>query len=635
MGTKAEDKKTKAARFLCFSLEQLLFIDCQPAKVAPHSARSTGAETITETLAATTKRHPTLAFGIVIVPAISVWLVALRVPSRLGDWEAKTTALVASALILDGRLAPDNNLACTNSSIYNSNGNNTNTNTNNPSLAYTDTNADADADTNTNAVAAGTGTLDYCLFSGLDVPDIHLDFSIVNNTVPSRYSFPPLPSPSDNDSLFATVGDTLSNHFHTTPNATNLPLLNVGGALDSTLFTASRELPPPIPYPLSLVIPPTSTQTSTQTQTQTPTQITPILAHQPHYSSFGLPGQFNIPSGGYSGGYHLHAPSQNYQFGSQPTIQGSSQNYYPFATPSLSYFATTPTILSQPHMSNTNIWSNPSLSQAQQLPGATGAARSIDDHYLTTLATQDFSSPSLPPLSHPTSPTTLSLSPRHQSKFLAAGQEMPPSSTRRRIAHRGGAVDLTKEEPDFDALNSGIDSSIPLATMPATTRRRSLASADPSGRKRRPSAATSPSSRPSKARRKEPPIDGDGCPFGDDDLLGLDGQDGSETIDLSNATEVPVELMAPKVDNRVKIGNFQCVICMDDTTALTVTHCGHLFCSECLHSSLHIDSMKRTCPVCRAKVDLKDKNRKSVKSYFHLELKVMTATKKGKRPVGA
>lgn len=59
---------------------------------------------------------------------------------------------------------------------------------------------------------------------------------------------------------------------------------------------------------------------------------------------------------------------------------------------------------------------------------------------------------------------------------------------------------------------------------------------------------------------------------------------------------------------------------------------GHLFCSECLHSSLHIDSMKKTCPVCRTKVDLKDKKGKNTKSYYHLELKVMTATKKGKQP---
>ncbi|TRX89632.1 hypothetical protein FHL15_009541 [Xylaria flabelliformis] len=556
-------------------------------------------------------------------------------PSRLGDWEAKTTALCRHALLLDGRLAPNNNSSSSNNHNH-SNSNNTNTDV--TSLAYVNTNTNTDTNANANAyvnadadtVATGPGTLDHYLFGGIEVPDVHPDISLANDTVSSRYADSPLPSPSDNDSLFATVGDTLSNPFHTTPNVTNnFPLLHVSGALNSTLCTASRELPRPIQYPLSLVIPPTPTPTSisTQAQLQPQTQfqtLTSALAYQPHYSNFGFPEQLNIPSADYSGGYHQYTPSQNYQFGSPPAVQGS-----PYFHP---YFNTTPTLLSQPHMSHTNIWSNPSLSQAQQPPTSTGVARSIDDPYLVTLATQDFSSPSLPPLSHPASPTTLSLSPRRQSKLLAAGQEMPPS-TRRRIANRGGAVDLTKEEPD---LNSGIDSSIPLVTMPAATRRRSLASADPSSRKRRPSAVTSPSSRPNKTRRKEPPINGDSCPFSDDDPPGLDGLglDGSETIDLSNATEVPVELLAPKVDNRVKIGNFQCVICMDDTTALTVTHCGHLFCSECLHSSLHIDSMKRTCPVCRAKVDLKDKNRKAVKSYFHLELKVMTATKKGKRPVG-
>lgn len=46
------------------------------------------------------------------------------------------------------------------------------------------------------------------------------------------------------------------------------------------------------------------------------------------------------------------------------------------------------------------------------------------------------------------------------------------------------------------------------------------------------------------------------------------------TIDLSNATEVPQEVQVPKPDNTIKLGKFQCVICMDDVTALTVTHCG-------------------------------------------------------------
>jgi hypothetical protein len=46
------------------------------------------------------------------------------------------------------------------------------------------------------------------------------------------------------------------------------------------------------------------------------------------------------------------------------------------------------------------------------------------------------------------------------------------------------------------------------------------------------------------------------------------------TIDLTEATDVPEELKKPKVDKRVKVSAFQCVICMDDVTGLTLTHCG-------------------------------------------------------------
>jgi hypothetical protein len=44
--------------------------------------------------------------------------------------------------------------------------------------------------------------------------------------------------------------------------------------------------------------------------------------------------------------------------------------------------------------------------------------------------------------------------------------------------------------------------------------------------------------------------------------------------------------------------------------------------------------MKRTCPVCRTRVDLKDKKGKQTKTFYHLELKIMTANQKGKRPIG-
>lgn len=49
------------------------------------------------------------------------------------------------------------------------------------------------------------------------------------------------------------------------------------------------------------------------------------------------------------------------------------------------------------------------------------------------------------------------------------------------------------------------------------------------------------------------------------------------TLDLTNATEVPEELKEPTKDNRIKLAAFQCVICMDDVTNLTVTHCGKCF----------------------------------------------------------
>lgn len=48
------------------------------------------------------------------------------------------------------------------------------------------------------------------------------------------------------------------------------------------------------------------------------------------------------------------------------------------------------------------------------------------------------------------------------------------------------------------------------------------------------------------------------------------------TVDLTDANEVPEDLHEPLVDNRIKLKAFQCVICMDNVTSLTVTHCGKL-----------------------------------------------------------
>jgi hypothetical protein len=58
-----------------------------------------------------------------------------------------------------------------------------------------------------------------------------------------------------------------------------------------------------------------------------------------------------------------------------------------------------------------------------------------------------------------------------------------------------------------------------------------------------------------------------------DNLFGSD-DDEKEIINLEDTEEVPE--WKPKPDNSVKLSAFQCVICMDDVTDLTVTYCGTL-----------------------------------------------------------
>lgn len=81
----------------------------------------------------------------------------------------------------------------------------------------------------------------------------------------------------------------------------------------------------------------------------------------------------------------------------------------------------------------------------------------------------------------------------------------------------------------------------------------------------------------------------------------------------------------------VKLSDFQCIICMDSPTDLTVTHCGHLFCSECLHQALYAGE-KKCCPVCRTTINLPKTGGKQGKNgIFALEMKLMTSKKKGKQ----
>ncbi|KAI1265185.1 hypothetical protein F5Y18DRAFT_436100 [Xylariaceae sp. FL1019] len=208
-------------------------------------------------------------------------------------------------------------------------------------------------------------------------------------------------------------------------------------------------------------------------------------------------------------------------------------------------------------------------------------------------------------------------------------QDMPPVATRGLRSNRS-VIDLSKEE-GCESPTSGIDPAIPALTMPTNTRRQSAGGANPAAsstaqpeRKRRASPASPPAGRARKTRRTD-----DDSPFDDKD------DSAYENIDLTNATEVPEEVRAPIIDKRSKLAHFQCAICLDYATDMATTHCGHLFCSECLHSSLNAENNpRRRCPVCRQVVEIQGRRANNSKSFFHVELKLSVATKKdkGKQP---
>lgn len=58
-----------------------------------------------------------------------------------------------------------------------------------------------------------------------------------------------------------------------------------------------------------------------------------------------------------------------------------------------------------------------------------------------------------------------------------------------------------------------------------------------------------------------------------------------------------------------------------------------MFCSECLQSALSTEATRNKCPICRQKVETRDRDTYNTKTkgFWHLELKPMTANKKGKQ----
>ena len=134
------------------------------------------------------------------------------------------------------------------------------------------------------------------------------------------------------------------------------------------------------------------------------------------------------------------------------------------------------------------------------------------------------------------------------------------------------------------------------------------------------------------------------------DLVDIDDDEKYEDFKAKQQAELIKQQQLDEANKPAKLAEFQCIICMDNPTDLTVTHCGmylvpsalcpiltppgHLFCSECLHQALYAGNAKKSCPVCRTSISttLQGKEKRQPKNgVFVLEMKLMTA-KRGKRP---
>lgn len=229
--------------------------------------------------------------------------------------------------------------------------------------------------------------------------------------------------------------------------------------------------------------------------------------------------------------------------------------------------------------------------------------------FLDAVATADFSSPSLPPYSPQSSPQNR---PQYgQSLNYAAHRQQPGLSSYFSSAHRlpDPETGLFKVEDQGDGdLESDDKRTVDLlhSDMPATRKRTRAAVASPGQHEVGPSAPKRPRTavarraatpgrsrntpRPAASRTYTPvqaavTIDSDDNDL--DSLFDGDGDSGGlELFDLTKSDEgVPKDLFQPVKDTSIRISTFECVICMDAATNLTVTCCGTsvLYCMPLAH----------------------------------------------------
>jgi hypothetical protein len=217
------------------------------------------------------------------------------------------------------------------------------------------------------------------------------------------------------------------------------------------------------------------------------------------------------------------------------------------------------------------------------------------------------------------------------------------------------------------STNTRASSIVDLTTEPSSVEM-------PAKRKRGPS----PSSQERAVKRScnidlsktpEPEVAEDGSKIESLDLSHIDSDAKYEEERKKQQAELLAQQQKEDREKPIKLSQFQCIICMDSPTNLTVTYCGkshhrqvtmdiltwligHLFCGPCLHEALYAGSgPKKNCPVCRSDISTRNgdpkrgdgkgrsRGRPSIrggasnsKGWFPLNMKLMTANRKGKQP---
>ena len=103
-----------------------------------------------------------------------------------------------------------------------------------------------------------------------------------------------------------------------------------------------------------------------------------------------------------------------------------------------------------------------------------------------------------------------------------------------------------------------------------------------------------------------------------------------ELLQAQQAQAIAAQQAASDDAGPFKIGKRTCIICMEAFTNLTSTHCGHIYCHECLTQALRAGEKNSergvgNCPVCRKPV-----NRKKVNQIIPIAFMTKAAWKKGK-----